>query len=103
MNEIVITVHNVKELSVYDLNNHIRQLLFGFIYKEENYCGDLNHIHTVLNSKDSAFKCKFAYFLYRLIGHHDHMEIEAITCGARVRAEALLLSLQETISKKPLT
>ena len=99
MNETAITMYNIKEISDNDLNACIMQLLNTRCY---NYCNDLNHIHEAMKPLDGAFKCKFAYFLYRLIGHHDHMEIEAITCGARVRAEALLLSLQETISKKPL-
>ena len=82
-----------------ELNARIMQHLNKLCY---DYCGNMNHIYEALKSKDGALQCKFVYFLYRLIGHHDHMEVEAITCGPRMRAEALALTLDEIERNKPL-
>lgn len=64
-------------------------------YYTINWTNDLNALYWTLNSKQSIFQCAFVDNLYRIIGHHDHMQIEAVLASPKFRAQALLLTLIE--------
>lgn len=50
---------------------------------------DLDVINEYVLSQSGPFQCSFVNNIYTLIGHHDHMEVEAVLARPRVRAMAL--------------
>jgi len=58
-----------------------------------NFGENINIVNDFVLAQDRPFQCEFVRVLYLLIGHHDHMEVEAILARPRIRAEALYLTL----------
>ncbi len=56
--------------------------------------GDLNSINHYVLSRGGPFQVTFVNNLRNVIGHHDHAEVEIVLATARLRAEALLMTLK---------
>jgi hypothetical protein len=56
----------------------------------------LEMINKFVLAQSGSFQCAFVNNLYKVIGHHDHMEVEAVLAEIVPRAEALYLTLKET-------
>ena len=72
-------------------------LIMSNLYSYPDTCykftEDLNVVNSHVLNQDGPFQCEFVRVLYLLIGHHDHMEVEAVLARPRIRAEALYLTL----------
>lgn len=84
-----------KNLTRAQKNQEIAILLRYNIYRPD-YLNDLNAMHDACRqmwtTKGMPWQVKYNHNLYQVIGHHDHMEHEAIHATAMQRAEAFYLT-----------
>ena len=81
----------VQKMSICEIHREFDRLIAGGPCYD---VFDLDEINHYVLSKDGPFQVAFVNNLYTVIGHHDHMEVEAVLATARLRAEALLLTLK---------
>jgi hypothetical protein len=60
-----------------------------------DYLNDLNAIQAAVDEQGLSFQVKFYYCLLDVIGHHDHMEVEAANATAAQRAEAFVRAAED--------
>ena len=79
--------------------------LYGFFLvdkDEENeveceipdYFHNLNAIHNAVLAQGHLFAVRFYRNLLMVLGHHDHVEVEAVNAKAAQRLEAFVLSME---------
>lgn len=94
-----LNIYDIRELSDKEVETELHNILnyepHLFEYIEKQWSTNLNSIYDEIRKRDSLFVHKFVDNLYKFIGHHDFMEIEAIVSGPQLRARALLLTLIE--------
>ncbi len=71
------------------LYGQLAMLTDGKVYRT-----DLNVLNEFILSQGGPFQVAFVNNLRTVVGHHDHMEIEIVLASARLRSEALLLTLK---------
>ena len=59
-----------------------------------DYLNDLNAMHEAVCNQGIPFCISFYHSLLTVIGHHDHMEMEAVIATAAQRAEAFVLAME---------
>lgn len=60
-----------------------------------DYYHDLNAMYELVMSLPLEKQVQFAHELYNILGHHDHVEIEAINASAKQRALAFLITMEK--------
>ena len=63
-------------------------------YDVPDYLNDLNAMHEAVCNQGLPFCVSFYHALLIVIGHHDHMEMEAVIATAAQRAEAFILAMK---------
>ena len=60
----------------------------------EVWTDDINEMIEFILKQTGPFQIAYVQNLYTIIGHHDHMEVEAVLAKPRQRCEALLITLK---------
>ena len=86
-----MNISEVQSLTDEELFNELVSLTNG-----EVWIGDINEIIEFILKQSGPFQIAYVQNLYTIIGHHDHMEVEAVLAKPRQRVEALLMTLKKS-------